>query len=103
MPTCKKGFKVSRNDSHKRCVRIVNSRICLKQGKSYNTKTNKCRIKCTESQERYARRDRPGVTRCRNKCKKHEERGPRYCRRKCSKTQKRVNRKDGKGSRCINN
>ena len=102
MHSCKKGFKVSKNDKSKRCIKILNRSVCSKKGKLYNNKTKKCVTKCKRNEERYSRRDRPSSTKCRHRCKKIQERGKKYCRKPCLKTQKRVNRKDGRGTRCVN-
>lgn len=98
---CKKGYKISLADSHKRCKKIINRYSCKKQGKQFSTKTKKCRIPCRPNEQRVLRSDKRS-TKCRLRCKKNQERGSRYCRRKCSSKQKRVKRGDGRGTRCVN-
>lgn len=100
MKSCKKGYKVSLNDSHKRCIKIINRSVCSKLKKQYNTITKKCNLICKNNQILKLRKDKRG-TRCIKKCGKNQERGTKFCRKKCKKSEKRVKRNDGRGTRCI--
>jgi len=101
MKTCEKGYHVSLNDTHRRCVKNINRSECNKIHKEFSSQTRKCRKPCKKNEERIIRKDGRG-TRCRLICKPNQERGKRYCRVKCGINQKRVARRDKNGSRCVN-
>lgn len=66
--------------------------------------TGRCRKKClTKTHTRIMDTEDPRYGRCLMKCTKkpRTERGPRYCRKPCGATHKRIDRKKGRGTRCV--